>query len=165
MENSTTLKQNIAAVNEIIVDDGGIEVPVKNMSGEQVGVFYFHPTDIGIIDRYNKIIGDFEKITEPLAQISIKQDGTTDNDEESAALKEAEKRLYEAVDYMFGGNMSEAFFGSMHPFSPVNGAFYCERAIEAVGKYISTQFDRETAKIKKRVGRYTKKYKNRGGKH
>lgn len=169
VENKKTVEmkrpnEKVAAVNEIVVDDGAVEVPVKNRLGEQVGVFFFHPTDVGIIDRYNEVMRDFEKITEPLTQTNIKPDGTADGDAETAALKEAEKRLYEAVDYLFAGNMAEAFFGSMHPFSPVGGVFYCERAIESVGQYISTQFDRETEKIKKRVGRYTKKYHKRGGK-
>ena len=59
--------------------------------------------------------------------------------------------------------MSEAFFGKMHPFSPVNGRFYCENALDAVGKYISSQFDREVTKINNRVNRYTHGY--RTGKH
>ena len=51
------------------------------------------------------------------------------NEAEFAALREAEKRLYTACDKLFGGNMSEAFFGKMHPFSPINGHFYCENAL------------------------------------
>ena len=74
------------------------------------------------------------------------------------ALREAEKRLYEAVDKLFAGNMSEAFFGRMNPFSPVGGRFYCELAIEAVGEYITKEFGRETAAMNKRVASYTGRY-------
>ena len=100
---------------EIVINDGSERVPIKNLSGEEIGVFYFRPTDIGIIDRYNKIAKEFGGITEPLDRAEIGPDGTVEDlsDEESiAALKEAEKRLCEAVDYLFGGNMSEAFFPS-----------------------------------------------------
>lgn len=84
------------------------------------------------------------------------------SDEESiTALKEAEKRLYDAVDYLFDGNMSKAFFGRMHPFSPVGGRFYCESAIEHVGQFISARFDAETEKISKRVEKYTRGMKRR----
>lgn len=156
-------------MTEIVIDDGSVEVPIKNKRGEQIGVFYFRPTDIGIIDRYNEIAGKFDEITAPLENVNIKPDGTADENEqaeaEAEAFHEAEKRLYEACDYMFGGNMSEAFFGSMHPFSPVNGSFYCESALMAVGKYISAQFDKETEKISKRVQRYTHGYGARTGKH
>lgn len=154
-------------MTEIVIDDGSVEVPIKNKRGEQLGVFYFRPTDIGFIDRYNQTVGKFDDITAPLESVNINSDGTADENEqaETEALREAEKRLFEACDYMFDGNMSEAFFGSMHPFSPVNGRFYCEHALEAVGNYISAQFDMETDKIKKRVERYTHGYKARTGKH
>ena len=118
-----------------------------------------------MVDRYNKAMSEFDKITEPLENVNIKGDGTVDENDEAgfAAMREAQRRLYEACDYLFGGNMSEAFFGKVHPFSPVNGRFYCENALEAVGKFISRQFDRETAKVNNRVNKYTHGYKT--GKH
>jgi hypothetical protein len=159
--------ENNASNNEmrIVVDEGSVKVPICNKHGDEIGVFYFAPADIGIIDRYNKVAKDFETITEPLQSANISANGTVDekNEAELAAIKEAEKRLYGACDYLFGGNMSEAFFGKVHPFSPVNGRFYCENALEAVGKFISRQFDRETDKINSRVNKYTHGYKT--GKH
>lgn len=152
---------------EIVIDDGSERVPIKNHFGDEIGVFYFRPTDMGIIDRYNEIAKKFSEITEPLEKAEISPEGTVEdlNDEESiAALKEAEKRLCEAVDYLFDGNMSKAFFGRMHPFSPVGGRFYCESAIEHVGQFISARFDAETEKISKRVEKYTRGMKRRPGK-
>ena len=133
--------------NEIIIDDGSVKVPIRNKHGEQIGEFSFRPTDIGIVDRFNSVAAEFDKIVEPLESVNIKPDGTVDerNEAEFAALREAEKRLYTACDKLFGGNMSEAFFGKMHPFSPINGHFYCENALSAVGAYISRQFDREVS--------------------
>ena len=154
-------------VNEIVIDDGSVRVPIRNRQGEEIGVFFFRPTDIGIIDRFNDMADDFDKITAPLESVNIKADGTADekNDAEFAALKEAEGLLYEACDKLFGGNMSEAFFGKMHPFSLINGHFYCENAIAAVGTFISRQFAREVKKINSRVDRYTHGYAARTGKH
>lgn len=133
MAENITKNQNFSG---IVVDDGSVRESIKNMQGEEIGVFYFRPTDIGIIDRYNKVTADFDKITAPLEKVNINADGTVDeqNAAEAQAMKEAEKLLFEACDYLFGGNMSEAFFGKMHPFSPVNGRFYCENALDAVGK-------------------------------
>lgn len=155
--------------NGITVDDGSVEVPIRNKQQEVIGVFVFRPTDIGIIERYNKVIGDFDEITAPLESVNIKADGTVDekNEAEMKAMKEAEQRLYDACNYLFGGNFAEAFFGKMHPFSPVNGRFYCENALNAVGQYISAQFDREVKKVNSRVERYTHGYrtgKHKGGK-
>lgn len=144
---------------EIEVDDGSEQVIIKNKHGEEIGVFYFSPTDIGIIERYNEFAKHFSEITAPLENINISSDGTaTEDGIEDAALKAAENRLYKACDRLFNGNMSKAFFGSMHPFSPVNGAFYCEGVLSAVGKFIAQRFDTEVGKIQKRVGRYTSDY-------
>lgn len=149
----------------IVVDDGSVKESIKNKHGEEIGVFYFRPTDMGIIDRYNKVAEDFDKITAPLNDVNIAPDGTADekNEAEQRAMEEATKLLYEACNYLFDGNFAEAFFGQMHPFSPVNGRFYCENALDAVGKYISRQFDREVSKVNERVNRYTHGY--RTGKH
>lgn len=149
----------------IVVDDGSVRESILNKHGEEIGVFYFRPTDVGMIDRYNKMAADFDNITAPLENVNINPDGSVDekNEAETAAMEEAVKRLYDACNYLFDGNFSEAFFGKMHPFSPVNGRFYCENALDAVGKYISRQFDREVTKVNNRVNRYTHGYKT--GKH
>lgn len=150
----------------IVVDDGSVRESIQNQYGEEIGVFCFRPTDIGIIDRYNRVAEDFDKITEPLEHVNIRADGTADeeNEAEAVAVKEATEKLYAACNYLFGGNMAEAFFGKMHPFSPVNGRFYCENALDAVGKYISRQFDSEVKRVSRRVEKYTRGYQKSGKK-
>ena len=150
-------KKNIG----ILIDDGSQRVSIENKYGKEIGVFYFRPTDLGIIERYNSMVDNFEYITEPLESVNIGPDGEVDSNSktELEALESAKKRLYDAVNKLLGEeDAAEAFFGVMHPFSPVNGKFYCENALEGLGKYISEQLDAETAKFKKRVERYTKKY-------
>lgn len=151
----------------ISVDDGSVKVPITNTYGDEVGVFYFRPTDIGIIERFRDMEADFDKIVEPLENVSIKQDGTADENNEAdvEALKQAEERLFAACDKLFGGNFAEAFFGKMHPFSPVKGSFYCENALNAVGAFLAQQFDAEFKKINTRVSQYTHGYEARTGKH
>ena len=147
---------------EIVVDDGSVKVPIKNKFGEEMGVFYFRPTDAGLFERYNELVDKLDDIVAPLGHVSIDAEGNaadSENTVEVEALREAERRLKEACDYMFGGNMSDAFFGKMHPFSPVNGYFYCEQALEGVGKFISAQYDEEVKKINKRMGKYLQQYK------
>ena len=145
---------------KIVVDDGARRISIENLQGDEIGVFYFRPTDIGIIERYNEMTSKLDDIVAPLENLDIKDDGTVDasNEADAAALKEAEKRLFEACDYMFGGNMSEAFFGKMHPFSPVGGLFYCEQALSKVGAFIATQFGQEQQLISNRVDKYVGKY-------
>lgn len=136
----------------ITVDDGSRRVPIHNIHGEEIGVFYFHPTDVGIIQRYNALAEGFDQITAPLAALEA---GASEQ-AQARALRQAEARLYDAVNALFGGDAAGAFFGSMHPFSPVGGAFYCESVLQAVGQYISEQFDAETARFSSRTDKYTR---------
>lgn len=147
----------------IQVDDGFQRVPITNKYGEEIGVFKFNPTDIGIIERYNKLADTFDRITEPLEAVQNapeSADGSMD-DRQVKALEEAKERLYAAVDELFGGNAAEAFFGKTHPFSPVDGNFYCETVLQAVGQFISAQFDTETKKMSARVEKYTNRAQRR----
>lgn len=143
----------------ITVDDGSRRVPIMNMDGEEIGAFRFHPTDIGIIDRYNHMAEQFDAITEPLEGLSVPEDSQMDVTDPalSAALSEAEKRLYAAVDGLFGSeDAATAFFGKMHPFSPVNGEFYATQVLQKVGAFIGAQFDTETKAMSKNAKKYLK---------
>ena len=150
----------------ITVDDGSKRVPIKNTNGEEIGVFSFKPTDIGIIERFNKMAESFDTIIEPLNAIDSDFDGDPEKLEgaQLAALKEAETRLYKAVNELFGGDAASAFFGAMHPFSPVNGNFYCENVLHAVGEFIGSEFDAETKKMNARVEKYTNRAQRRAKK-
>ena len=150
----------------ITVDDGFQRIPINNKYGDEIGVFYFNPTDIGIIERFNTLADTFDAITEPLEAVQNSADGDSDAVEarQIAALEEAKERMYDAVDELFGGNAAEAFFGKVHPFSPVDGNFYCENVLQAVGTFISEQFDAETKKLSARVEKYTNRAQRRAKK-
>ena len=148
------------AALKIVIDDGSQRIPIENLAGDEIGVFYFRPTDIGIIQRYNETMEKFDEILAPLENVDITEEGTANEGDTAAleAINDAEKKLFEACDYIFDGNMSEAFFGKMHPFSPIGGVFYCESALSKVGAVISSQFEQETAKVNQRLNQYVGKY-------
>ena len=149
----------------ITVDDGLRLIPVNNKMGQQIGVFAFRPTDVDMISRFNEMARRWDdEVTKPLEALGDAPDVTVP--EVEAALQKVKEKLFTLCDYAFGGNMSEAFFGSMNPFSPVDGGLYCENAMEAVGAFLSKQFDTETAKIHKRVAKYkpTRDHLRKGGK-
>lgn len=143
---------------EIVVDDGSITVPIKNNNGEQIGEFRFRPTDFNIVSRYNEVADKFADVVRPLMDANIDTNGEGEDEESIKLLDEAEHRLFELVDYMFDGNMAEAFFGKMHAFSPIGGKFYCENALSAVGQFISRKFDAEIKQVSARVSKYTREY-------
>ena len=143
----------------ITVDDGSRRVPILNMDGEEIGAFRFHPTDIGIIERYNRMAEQFDAITEPLDGLDVPEDGEMALTDPKLvnALGEAQGRLYDAVNQLFASDdAAEAFFGKMHPFSPVNGEFYATQVLQKVGAFIGAQFDTETKAMSQKAKKYLK---------
>ena len=144
----------------IVVDDGSRRVPILNKSGEEIGAFTFHPTDLGIIERYNDMASGFDAIVEPLQALEATEGADVDltNPTYIDALGEASRRLYEAVNVLLGSDdAAEAFFGKLNPFSPVDGDFYCTGVLNALGAYIGRVFETETAKFSAKAQKYMKK--------
>lgn len=151
MDKNTTLM--------ITVDDGSRRVPVCNREGEEIGAFTFRPTDIGIISRYNSMADSFDHITEPLEAIADVEAGEIDlfDPKNSAALDEATRRLYEAVNTLLASDgAAQAFFGRMNPFSPVEGEFYCRQVLGVLGAFIGQQFDGQVRKLSSKAKKYLK---------
>lgn len=142
----------------IQIETGFIEVDVQDTSGKNVGVWYFNPTDVGIVDRFNAGIPKLEAVLEPLIDANISNTGEGEDDESWAILQTATEGLYAVCDEVFRSNFAEAFFTATHPFSPVGGKFYVERAFEAAGNFISAQFDAEVNKVSRNIEKYTKQY-------
>jgi hypothetical protein len=157
------MSEEIKKVEELVVDDGSITVPIKNTLGEKIGEFKFRPTDFNMVKRYNEISSKFADVVKPLIDANITPEGEGADEESVKILNEVENNLFELVDYLFDANMAEAFFGKMHPFSPVDGKFYCENVLNVVGDFIARKFDSEINKISARVDKYTHGYKT--GKH
>lgn len=153
-----TTKKNAAF--EIVVDDGTVRVPIRNTLGDEIGSFKFRPTDTGLLERYREALGRVDEAVEPLSKAAIKPDGTANDGVEGAveAVQEAQKKLFEILDFIFDGNASEAFFSGMRPFSPIGGRFYYEIALESLGNFITARYKDEGKKLNKRVLDYTKKY-------
>jgi len=154
---ATNMKNNNFAIT---VDDGSRRVPIMNTDGEEIGAFRFHPTDIGIIERFNRLAEQFDGIIEPLNAPGVLGDeGEIDLTDPRLreGLAEAEKRMNDAVNALFGSEeAAAAFFGKMHPFSPVGGEFYATQVLQKVGEFIGAQFDTETKAMSKKARNYLK---------
>lgn len=143
-------------VLQLVVDDGFVKVPMVNLHGEEIGTFSFQPTDVEIVNRFNESMAKFDEVLAPLSDA----DENTDSIE---ALNEARDRLFKLCDYIFNANTGEELFGRMHPFSPVNGRFYCEEVLDKLGAFIQAQFGEETKKINTRMQKYIRQYGKKGG--
>lgn len=167
MENEKILKMN-EANNSIVIDDGMERVPMINKLGQEIGAFYLRPTDINIINRFNESVQEFEKVVEPLENIDLNPDGTSDSEIGLKVIEECKIRLYELCDKIFGLKMSEDFFASVHPFSIIGGKLYCENALNALGQYISRKNNSEVKRFSSRISKYVQGYVPHGqktGKH
>lgn len=164
-ENTKTKFDN----NAIVIDDGSVRVPIHNLEGKEVGSFSFRPSDINIVGRFEKAMKDIDKIVTPLEHFGITANGTSKEDDTGAyeAVMEATQKMKETVNYIFGDEVADAFFGEMNPFSPVRGRFYCEVVLESLGKFIGKTFDKEFSKANNRVSKYTNQYTHgqRTGRH
>lgn len=149
--------------NLIVINDGRIDIPIRNQFGEQTGVFRFNPTDLNIVNRYNEAAGKFKGITQPLEDVDISSDGTSDTAEGLEALNEAEDRMIELFDYVLNGDSRSAFFSKIHVFTPTDGTFYCGQVFDALGQFIEKKFEMETKKIDLRLKQHVHGY--RTGRH
>lgn len=162
VENKTQQSVNLS------IDDGLEQIIINNRFGNEIGVFWFRPTDAGIIDRYNKTITALGKIVDTAQKVGIvPPDIDADPSDVAKATADAintvKEELYKAFDYLFDANVAEAFFKKVHPFTIVNGRFFCEIVLEAIGGYLAKRLDSEVKKLNVRVERYTHGY--RSGKH
>ena len=144
----------------IIVDDGSRRVPIMNKNGEEIGAFTFHPSDLSIIERYNRMANGFDDIVAPLTALEAGADAEIDlsDPKYAEAISEASGRMLAAVDELLGSDgAGAAFFGRMNPFSPVDGDFYCTGVLNALGTYIGQVFEAETAKFSAKAQKYVKR--------
>ena len=128
-------------------------------------VIRFNPADYGIIERFNTarkvILIEMEKIQ---GDIDINPDGTPNVAEDELGeaaelLSKTRKLICDQVDYIFGGPVSEAAFGTQSPLSSVKGLPLFERFIRAAEPFITKEVKAEQLASQKRVNKYTKQVK------
>ena len=137
----------------LTVDDGSRRFEIKNLRGEVVGEFSLTPSDLGIYERFARMQDEVNDIVAPMEEVDARSDLT----QLGGALEQARERLYAAVDRMFGIEGAAArLFGTLHPLTPVDGRFYFDRVLEAVGSRINDAFSEELAKFNANVEKYTK---------
>ena len=155
-------------ITNMSIDDGLEKIVVNNKHGNEIGTFYFRPTDTDIVNRYNESLARLEEAIEPLkSEFLVPSDADADTAAEAImnAISEAKTKLCDAFDYIFDANVSEAFFGRVNPFTLIGGRFYCENVIEAIGSFIAERLGVEVRQLSDRAQKYTHGYAARTGKH
>lgn len=137
-----------------IVDDGTREIPIVNKFGKLICNIYIRPADYSIIDRFNTLEDRFSEIVEPLSHIGINNDGTASVDDDWEVLKSVEADLKDEINQLFDMEEADDIFAKRNPFSSVNGVFFCEIILEAIGDIIAQAIEEEAELSKKRVDKY-----------
>lgn len=112
----------------------------------QLGSFRFNPSDIDIVKRYDKVVGDIEalKIT---------------NETTYEEVLDISEQLKKCMDYLLNYDVSEDIFKVCNPLTPTtDGDFYFEHVLEGVGNVIESvtkeRLERKHQKIKKALEKY-----------
>lgn len=139
-----------------VLDDGTKEYVFTNKFGQEIGKMHFRGGDISILERYNTLLNDFDQIVAPLSSISLKDDGTSSVEEDWKVIKSVEKAFIDRINAIFDSQDAENLFVNRNAFSTINGAFYIEKVIEALGNVVAQEMNEEQNKSKKRLEKYTK---------
>lgn len=138
----------------VVVDDGTKEYTLTNKQGKTICTISFRPADFSIIDRYNAMVGELDKIVKPLEAVSIKNDGTAVFEKDWAVIKSVEQQLIDKLNELFDMDEAAAIFEKRHAFSSVGGEFFCFRVIDALGGVISAAVAEEAKLSQKRMAKY-----------
>ena len=135
------------AVKDLLIDSGIVTYNIKDRDGREFGTFEFNPSDTDIVKRYDKVVERLERLEIP-------------NDEDvNNPFEEINKVIYEEIDYLLNGNVSEAFFSIMGPFSPLaSGQFFVESVLDAIGQAIQNETGERVKKIAGKIKKHTSKY-------
>lgn len=138
----------------VVVDDGTKEVPITNKFGKLICKVYFRPADFSIVDRYNDLVKGFDKLVEPIKNISIKADGTATFDKDWETIKSVEQSIKDKINELFDMEEADEIFAKRNAFSSVGGEFFCLHVINALGGVITKAIADEEKLTKKRLNKY-----------
>lgn len=137
----------------IRIDDGTKEYRIVNRFGKEICKIHFRPTDLSLLDRYQEISKSMESAIEPLKELSLKADGTTE-DESWEILKSVENSVIEKFGELLDTDDVSEIFKTRRAFSSVGGRFFCEIVLLAIGEAISEEYKKEAEETSKRISKY-----------
>ena len=160
--------------NELVLNTGIKEYVIKDTFGNELCRIHVTGGDIGIIDRYRKLQNDYEDIIAPLKNIKIKNDGSVEGAEKTDELaekdledvyknieiiKEAESRLINRINEVFGMRDAEKLFETRSAFSTVDGEFFAWIVLDMLNGIVANTIKEENEKSQERMKKYLKEQK------
>lgn len=140
----------------IELDDGFVEIEIKNQFGEHIGTVKINPGDINIIEREERAEAEIKRIISEVQDTAA--DYEADDEDIEERLIQLDSKIKEQIDFIFDYSVSETVFKNQHCMAVSGGKFYIERLLEAFEPVIANIVEKETAESEKRMAKYLKKY-------
>lgn len=135
--------------NTITINDGLKTYEIKNQKGELLSEISFNPNDSDLMERYS----------EGLKKLKSKENEFYKDGKQSIEDMIAENEFVkQTIDEIFNAPVSEKFFSIMGVRSIINGKFYFEFVLEALGRIIKEEGNKQKMAMKKRIEKYGKRY-------
>ena len=139
---------------KLVIDDGTRELILENQYGQEICKLHIRAGDYSILDRYNDMMKTLPEIIKPLENLDIKNDGTSDFDEEWKTIKGIEETLINKLSEFFDTDEIKLVFQKRHAFSSVGGNFFVENVLNALGEEMANAIAEETKASTKRMSKY-----------
>lgn len=138
----------------IRIDDGTKEYKIENQYGQEICRIHIRPADLSLLDRYEAISESMVDALDPLRSIALRGDGTATDEENWAALKQAEETIVAKFKELLDTDDVADIFKTRRAFSSVGGQFFCEIVLLAIGDIIKEEFEKEAAATRERISKY-----------
>lgn len=137
---------------DIFVDDGVVEIAIKNKRNTVIARLVFNPGDTGIAKRYGEVI-------KALNEISLPTDSNISNEEAIEKIVEIDNAIAAQFNTLLGHDTKEELFSTYTPTTALkNGDFFAEMLIEQIGNIIEKEsnirLEAKKAKIRKATAKY-----------
>lgn len=146
---STTAPKNV-----FVLDDGTKEITLVNPFGKVICKLHIRTGDIGIYDRYKALMENFDSVVKPLSEVDITASGEAALDEMWELVKKVEDNLKQRINELFDMDEADAIFATRKPFASVNGHFFAEIVLNALGEVIRVALEEETKLSAERVKKH-----------
>lgn len=138
----------------LVIDDGTRELLLVNQFGQEICKLHIRTNDYSILDRYDQMMKTLPEIVKPLENLNIKNDGTSDFDEDWKRIKSVEDALIQRLGEFFDTDEIRLVFAKRNAFSSVGGTFFVENVLNALGEEMARVITEETKKSTKRMSKY-----------
>ena len=139
-------------MEQIRISDGTKSYQLVNQDGNEIGVFRFNPSDLGIVERYNEVVESLSEIFKELGQASKEEDGA------EPALKKASAELKAKMDILFGCDTSP-LWAVCSPLTPLeDGQLYIESVLAGISVVVEAETRQRLKKVQRHIDKYTKDY-------